>query len=217
VTEEVAGWWGGPHADPLVRQAMMLGASQDPGELGMAMELVGALDPLAVVVEIGCDRGGTLFAWRTVCERVYGITLPDNGWDTGGSGLPLEAHGAVVRFGDSHDPASLDWLRGELNSEPVAGRLDGHLVDALVIDGDHSAAGLVADLVMYGPLVRVGGLVLIHDINSTHDPRVQVPEVWHRLRAEYDAAQIEAEDDGGPGWGVITVREADRFALEEAV
>jgi cephalosporin hydroxylase len=207
----VTGWWGGHHMDPRVRQAMKYGASQDPAELGAALALVASLAP-GVVVEIGCDRGGTLYAWLQVCELVLGITLPDNGFATGGSGLALVGHGAVVRFGDSHDPASVEWLRSMLtddSTETVAP------VDALVIDGDHSVAGVVADVAMYGPLVRPGGVILIHDINSREDPRCQVPWVWPRLAAQYDTATIEG---GGPGWGVIHVRESDRFAeqAEEA-
>jgi len=227
----VTGWWGGHHADPVVRQAMALGASQDADELGAALVLVRALDP-CVVVEIGCDRGGTLYAWRQVCGRVYGITLADNGYDAGGSGLPLEPHGAVTYIGDSHGSAALEWLIDELAvpvaemsmaelvatpqvlmqvTRPCSAREATVPVDALVLDGDHSAAGLVADLAMYGPLVRPGGLILVHDIHSGHDPRVQVHEVWPHLRAAFDTSEI---DFGGPGWGIIHIRAADRFAEE---
>jgi hypothetical protein len=152
---------------------------------------------------------------------VYGITLADNGYDAGGSGLPLEPHGAVTYIGDSHGSAALEWLIDEL-AVPVAEMSMAELVagpqvlmqvtrpcsaweairpvDALVLDGDHSAAGLVADLAMYGPLIRSG-----------HDPRVQVPEVWAGLRDRFDTSEIDA---GGPGWGIIHVRAADRFAEE---
>lgn len=195
---------------------MIFGASQDPGELHVVLEEIEALDPLRVIVEIGCDQGGTLYAWRSVCERVYGITLADNEYDAGGSGKPLLAHGATVRVGDSHDPASLEWLTDELGVLRLPeGEYTTDPVDVLVLDGDHTAAGVVADLVMYGPLVRPGGMILLHDINSGADPRVHVPEVWHALRSQHEASEITAED-GGPGWGIIHVREGDRFSEEQA-
>ena len=118
-----------------------------------------------VVVEIGCDTGGTLFAWRQVADEVIGITLADNSYATGGQGMPLVSHGADVCIGDSHDPDTLASLVGMLNGRPI---------DALILDGDHSIAGIRADLADYGPLVRPGGLVLLHDIASDDDPRAEV-------------------------------------------
>ena len=91
-----------------------------------------------MIVEIGCDRGGTLYCWRQLCDRVYGITLAENTRAGGGSeGYPLHEHGAVVWLGDSHDPAALEWLVWELDDDPV---------DVLFIDGDHSYAGRHAGL-----------------------------------------------------------------------
>ena len=53
------------------------GASQDAGELEQALTLIGS--DRAVIVEIGCDRGGTLWAWRQVCPTVFGVTLVEIG------------------------------------------------------------------------------------------------------------------------------------------
>jgi cephalosporin hydroxylase len=217
----VTGWWGGGSDDPVVATAMAAGASQEEWELGAALGLVRSLAP-RVVVEIGCDRGGTLYAWRSCCERVYGITTEDNGYDSGGSGLPLVTHGAVVRIGDSHDPASRDWLLGELAipatmlAEAVlTRRADGQPVtfrpaDVLVLDGDHSPEGVAADLADYGPLVRAGGLILLHDITPGTDPRARVHEIWPGLADTYQTTQI-VNRDGGFGWGVIHVRAGDTF------
>ena len=189
----MTGWWGGFDADPVVRQAMIYGASQDPYELGQALDVIAAAEP-QVIVEIGCDRGGTLFAWRSVCERVYGITLEDNGRETGGSSLALETHGATVLRGDSHDPASLEWLAGELAGAPI---------DALVIDGDHSPVGVRTDVAMYGPLVRTGGgLILLHDVTPSTDPRSRVWEVWPEVAGSWAHDEIH-NPEGGFGWGVI--------------
>jgi hypothetical protein len=207
-----AGWWGGDGlASPVVAQAMAFGASQDQAELQMALDAVAALNP-AVIVEIGCDRGGTLYCWRSVCELVYGITTAENGYDSGGSGLPLETHGAVVHIGDSHDRESLNWLLSELaccDNPTVA-----HQVDVLVIDGDHHVPGVRQDLAMYGPLVRPGGLILLHDVTPTPDPRAEVWKLWPDLERRYQATTIVNRDAGGFGWGVITVRDSDDFAAE---
>lgn len=169
-------------------------ASQEPGELARALDLVG--ERREVIVEIGCDRGGTLWAWRQVCPTVLGITTADNSGQTGGSGDPLMAHGALVLVGDSHEPATYDWL---------VGVLDGRPVDLLVIDGDHSVAGVRADFAVYSPLVRDGGLVLLHDIDVVTDARAHVHEVWPGIAGDWPTSEIR----GRLGWGVVHVKRAE--------
>lgn len=173
-------------------------ASQRPDELADAIRLVAGLSP-AVVVEIGCDAGGTLFAWRQICDEVIGITLADNSYTTAGQALPLTSHGATVHVGDSHDPDTLQWLTGQLA---------GRLADALVIDGDHTVEGVRTDLAMYGPLVRPGGLILLHDIASVDDPRAQVWKVWPEVAERFQTSEIRSVDRPY-GWGVIHVRSMD--------
>jgi FkbM family methyltransferase len=182
------------------------GAAQVSEELADALALVVETQP-DVIVELGCDLGGTLYAWREGCPDadVYGITLRDNTYETGGSDGPLNAHGATIHIGDSHDHLTYRWLLGRLKGRPI---------DVLVLDGDHSVAGIRQDLAEYGGLVRPGGLILLHDIASVGDPRAMVHEVWPHLREEYDqvdAAGWSTSEIRGPvrhyGWGIIHVGE----------
>lgn len=177
----------------IARKAVAVGASQDPGELESVLHLVSERYP-AIIVEIGCDTGGTLYAWSQICPEVYGITLEDNSYVTGGQGRPLVTNGANVLQGDSHDPASLAWLNRWLHARPA---------DVLVLDGDHHVPGILMDLGMYGPLVRKGGLILLHDIYSKGDARAEVWKVWPDLTREFRTSQIM----GPHGWGVIHVTE----------
>jgi hypothetical protein len=178
------------------------GASQEPGEFAQALELVAKLDP-DVIVEIGCDQGGTLWGWRHAAPRadVYGITLPQNDIASGGTGGTLDDHGAIVHAGDSHDVASENWLEEALH---------GRMIDVLVLDGDHSVAGIWEDLRMYGPRVRAGGLILLHDIASKGDDRAHVWEVWPELAARYDTDEILSTVHAW-GWGVIHRATGDRY------
>jgi hypothetical protein len=180
--------------------AVKFGASQDEDELSAVLAIISTLKP-QVIVEIGCDQGGTLYAWRQICPQVYGITLPDNSYATGGTGQPVDAHGAVVHLGDSHDPQSLGWLKGELA---------GQRVDALVIDGDHTVQGASRDLSAYGPLVRPGGLILMHDIRPTADERAQVWKLWPHLARRYATTEVSIYTLSY-GWGIIHVTAEDRF------
>jgi cephalosporin hydroxylase len=160
--------------------------------LAGVLDLTAQLKP-RVIVEIGCDRGGTLYAWRQLCNRVYGITLPVNDWTSGGQeGYPLDSHGAIVLKADSHDPASRHWLVKQLR---------GAWIDVLHIDGDHSYVGVRADYAEYSPLVRSGGLVLIHDVLNIRDPRVDVPRFWAEIGGR---GRVIAQRTGVPlGFGVL--------------
>lgn len=180
----------------IAQEAMDRGAAQIASELCGALDLIAALRP-AVIVEIGCLTGGTLYAWRQVCERVYGITLTENYKYLGGNPQHLNAHGAVVRDGNSHDPRSLDWLKTELAGSPV---------DVLVIDADHRFDAVKQDFQVYAPLVRPGGVILLHDVlfrpPDFGDDEFQVWRLWDQLQECCDTQVIGTE----AGWGVVRVR-----------
>lgn len=178
----------------MAHEAVQRGASQEYFELRDAMRVVQEVKP-RVIVELGCDRGGTLYAWRQLCDRVYGITWEQN---ADSEGAECVTHGAEVRFADTHDPASLQWLKDQLNGDPV---------DVLIVDGDHHKDGIIADLKDYGPLVRPGGLIMLHDVVPEMYPEVHVWKVWPALRDKYRTSQIGTYF----GWGIIYVQEGDSF------
>lgn len=172
-------------------------ASQRVDELAEAVAAAAALRP-RVVVEIGCDAGGTLYCWRQLGAAVLGITLPDNTPPTGGQGYPLKRHGARVLLADSGDPAARAWL-----VEQLAGRS----IDVLHIDGDHSYEGVSSDFDTYSPLVRSGGLVLVHDVLNVWDQRVDVPRWWAQMADRPGASVIASKRSRPVGFGVIRMGE----------
>ena len=54
-------------------------------------------------------------------------------------------------------------------------------VDVLFVDGDHTFEGCAQDVNDYGPLVRAGGVLVLHDICHHEQPNVGVERVWHDL------------------------------------
>jgi predicted O-methyltransferase YrrM len=44
------------------------------------------------------------------------------------------------------------------------GMLKPRVLDVLFIDGDHTFGAVLSDLTMYSPLVKKGGLILMHDV-----------------------------------------------------
>jgi len=77
----------------------------------------------------------------------------------------------------------------------------------LFIDGDHSYDGVRADFENYAPLVRPGGLIAFHDVDSASHPASEVDRLWKQLRDLYDAREIidtaNDEQSGRYGIGVL--------------
>jgi cephalosporin hydroxylase len=165
------------------------------------LSLIQAAGEPDVVVEIGCDAGGTLYAWRAAwpLARVYGVTLTDNGPHTGGQGFTLADFGATVLRGDSHDRATLQRLKDQLA---------GRSVDVLVIDGDHTREGVLADWNMYAPLVRAGGLVVFHDVANDSEMTSGSRQVWELMKREAAEAgepvtEIVSKNHRPVGFGIV--------------
>ena len=96
------------------------------------------------------------------------------------------------------------WTFLQVNSRDVAvvkSKLPAS-VDVLFIDGDHTYEGVKSDLANYGPLVKDGGKIVMHDVASAYDPGV-------RQAADEYATANKFEFEIIPSWvglGVMHVK-----------
>src|SRR4029079_13310316 len=96
--------------------------------------------------------------------------------------------------GDSHAPATLQRVRDALGPAPA---------ELLYVDGDHSYAVVKADWDMYGPLVRPGGLIALHDIHeSALWPESQSHVYWAEIRSGRRSRELISEPRAGSGMGI---------------
>ncbi len=69
------------------------------------------------------------------------------------------------------DSRDIDKVYGELHDQHRCAK-----VDVLFVDGLHTYDCLYSDLCHYAPLVRKGGLILVHDVAPHHEPTPEETE-----------------------------------------
>ena len=116
-----------------------------------------------VYLEIGSFRGGSLEHFGGAMPAHGTLIAVDRPMACAGDTLANVANDLRKHYrvhcvaGDSHSPQTLSVVQDLLGPARV---------DVLLIDGDHSPAGALRDLDMYLPLVRTGGLVIMHDVGA---------------------------------------------------
>lgn len=126
-------------------------------ELIKMIDLAREVDPPRTVMEIGADKGGGFYHWckcfttvhRAICNEIRGTPYA----------AAFEAAFEEIEFcwapGSSRDPANIAKIRDFL---------DGTAIDVLFIDGDKD--GMLKDFDTYLPMMKKGGLVLLHDVRD---------------------------------------------------
>jgi cephalosporin hydroxylase len=188
--------------------AVSIAPAQVREEIEALLTLLEADSPRGVL-EIGTARGGTLYLLSCVAQadaRLASIDLPGGDFG-GGSGrlwvpllkvLPKKGQKLKLLRADSHDSSTLEevreWFRGAT-------------LDCLLIDGDHHFEGVHRDFLMYGPLVRPGGVIALHDIVPGREDRVgDVPRFWELIKTVYPTRELVHDwNQGGFGIGVVDV------------
>lgn len=149
---------------------------QTPFELEQMVAIFDRAKPKRSL-EIGVHEGGTLWHWLRRGSTVVAIDAemryPD-AWQewAGEAGAKLS-----LLQGLSQDPAIVEQAR---QFAPF---------DFVLIDGDHSYPGVLADWEHYGPMVRPGGIVCFHDIMG--EPVENVPRLWHEIKTAPGSQTVE--------------------------
>jgi len=168
-----------------------------------------AESPPQMVMEIGTSTGGTLFLlckYSHPSATLISLDLPGGRFGGGypAAKLPIfwnfPTNGQRLHLlrGNSHDTKSLVKVKSVLN---------GRKLDFLLIDGDHTFEGVSQDFDMYSPLMKRGGLIVVHDIvKHPPDTGCQVDRFWNGIKNRYPHAElVENAEQGWAGLGLLYV------------
>jgi len=77
-------------------------------------------------------------------------------------------------------------------------------LDLLFIDGDHSYIGVKQDFENYSPMVKNGGLIILHDIcKHPEELNCHVDKFWHKIKQ--GKKYLEIIENPKQGWGGIGI------------
>lgn len=171
-------------------------------------ELIRTYEELAPdrVLEIGSQFGGTLWYWLDNAVDgavVVNIDILQNMTDEDKARLPdtwqswvppgVELHTLIGRSDDTEIMRqALEYLDNE--------------IDFLFIDAVHTYEGAKSDFLLYGPWVKPGGIIALHDLMTPEfSPHIQVWKLWREIQeAGYMTREIRAGGIYG-GIGLVYV------------
>jgi predicted O-methyltransferase YrrM len=186
----------------------VIAPNQIRSEIGALLDVLGNEAPRALL-EIGTARGGTLFLLCQVASddaTLISIDLPYSGL-CGNAGYPPAVASLFVSF--ARDQQLIELVQGDSHSDETLASVERILgqrpLDFLLIDGDHTEAGVRRDFKMYSPLVRRDGYIALHDIVPGR-PELSggVPGFWNELKASRSTQEFVHDwNQGAYGIGVI--------------
>lgn len=139
------------------------------------------------VLEIGCDVGNSTTAFLLGVE------------ENGGHVTSVDINPKCAENFPGHPQWT--FILGDSKSESLHRQLRGRVFDVLYVDGDHTYEGAYNDIFTFAPLVRSGGLILVHDV---------APEVagsFPGVRQAFDEfSRGQSKDIHNGSWGLGVIQ-----------
>jgi predicted O-methyltransferase YrrM len=183
------------------RRHMQAGSCQIPSEIKSAIDLIGSIKPKEMC-EIGTFDGGTSLLFIQLLPTLDTMVCIDLHVKNKELLKLLAPPTLQLKFFDMPSYA-------ERTVAKVSRFLNGRMIDALFIDGDHRYEGVKRDFLSYRRFVRDGGQILFHDImQEKGNGRAWaggVPTLWKELSPHYPHREfIDSPDQEGFGIACMT-------------
>jgi len=123
------------------------------------------LKNVSVIMEIGLREGGNLTFLSTALFTQFTESIAigiEPEWE-----MPFDAQKVAKQIA----PATFHHIKADSHllttRQQVMDILAGRMIDVLVLDGDHTRAGVQLDDEMYSPFLSRPGVKVVHDINMS--------------------------------------------------
>lgn len=200
-----SGWYDRSKRSPAQYSGAIVTA-QIAWELDALVSLYDTIQPMHVL-EIGSQFGGTLWHWLEGAQpgaTIVNIDILQNMTPEDAAALPDRWQSWVPQG------VKLHTIIGRSDYPEVIAKVQKLMpeIDFLFIDAVHTYEGAKHDFLTYGPLVRKGGIIALHDlITPEFSPHIQVWQLWREIQAAgYKTQELRANDDAAYGGiGVVYV------------
>lgn len=149
------------------------------------------IEPVRTVLEIGCHVGDSLRIWREALDPDLMIGIQDTRELTEQTAFEINV---VAIRGKSQEHRTYERVLQTLGSAEI---------DFLYIDGDHTLRAVQQDWALYAPLVRRGGIAVLHDAVIRGNDTVDVYKFWPEIAAKYPTKLIHDPTVPSTGAGVV--------------
>lgn len=181
---------------------------QIKSELFDLVDYLRTIEP-KVYCEIGIANGGTNYFVTQRCASIEKVI-----------GLDLHIKNAHILKDLCRPKCKVTLINGRSDSSFVRDRvsqaLKGRKIDVLLIDGDHSYAGVSSDFQCFKDFVRDGGLIVFHDVVEDYGTRFGrkttrntggVPRFFREIANHYESQTFIADpEQDGFGIGCVLYR-----------
>lgn len=165
------------------------------------------------VLEIGSYFGSSLHHWLYYSQpnaRVISVDLPIRKF-TGEADerVPVQEYAIKNewKLWTRRNKNKLHLIQEKSQDENTVNAVKSLLgedkLDFLFIDGDHRYEAVKTDFILYSPLVRKGGLVVLHDIGQNEEGGVC--KFWDEITPNYQHIPIRHNKDKQKGIGIILI------------
>jgi len=196
--------WYNVHPRPKDMYKGAIVTAQVAWELDELIKIYDGLAPMHVM-EIGSQLGGTLWHWLDGAPQgatVINIDILQNQDEETAAALPARWQSWTP------EGVTLHTLIGRSDDKKIIKQSAKLMpeVDFLFIDACHTYEGVKYDFETYGPRVRKGGVIALHDlITPDSSPWIQVWQFWREIQAAgYVTQELRANSFFG-GIGVVYV------------
>jgi hypothetical protein len=139
-----------------------------------ALELVCQEYKPVTYLEIGVQEGLSLQVAVRATKSISFITMIDTwGTEHGGTGRGSHVHIDALLSNEKYH-GYVRYLDG--SSHEILPTMGGELYDLILVDGDHSRSGAIADLAQSWPLLKTDGILVFDDIACP--PYPHLIHVW---------------------------------------